>query len=278
MTWHARLQLRYEHVDARTVLRFEHDGPLRVLQSLYPEGDAICHNVLVHPPGGLVGGDAVDVQARVGGGAHALITTPGAARFYRSDGDLAIQRVHLALAPGSRLEWLPAETIAYDGCLGRNRLELELGAGAELIGWDVLALGLPQSGKPYAHGQLLQQIVWPGVWQDSGRIDATDRRLLDSPLGLGGHRCLATLFLARGGGLPRDRQEQALESARAVIDTAIGRDGLTAGATCIGGSIIVVRVVAPLVEPAMALVRQIRAVWRQVAWQLPPTVPRIWAT
>src|SRR5215217_9153785 len=99
MSWHAHLHLDYRQESARSVARFRHDGPLRILQTLYPEGDAICHNVLVHPPGGLVGGDVLDIDVHVGEGAHGLVTTPGASRFYRSDGATAMQRTRLALAP-----------------------------------------------------------------------------------------------------------------------------------------------------------------------------------
>ncbi|RYY70349.1 MAG: urease accessory protein UreD, partial [Comamonadaceae bacterium] len=77
MPWHARLQLDYSNESDRTVARFRHDGPLRILQSLYPEGDAICHNVLVHPPGGLVGGDTLQIDVTGAAGSHGLITTPG---------------------------------------------------------------------------------------------------------------------------------------------------------------------------------------------------------
>jgi hypothetical protein len=68
MPWHASLQLDYTLEGTRTVARHAHNGPLRILQSLYPEGDAVCHNVLVHPPGGLVGGDTLDITATVGPG------------------------------------------------------------------------------------------------------------------------------------------------------------------------------------------------------------------
>lgn len=91
--------------------RHEHNGPLRILQSLYPEGDAVCHNVLVHPPGGLVGGDTLNLQITAGGASHGLITTHGATRFYRSNGELALQRTHITLAGQARLEWLPLEAI-----------------------------------------------------------------------------------------------------------------------------------------------------------------------
>jgi len=97
MTWHASLSLNYTLEAERTVARFIHNGPLRILQSLYPEGDGVCHNVLVHPPGGLVGGDTLDIRSVVGANAHALVTTPGATRFYRSQGDRAVQRTALRL-------------------------------------------------------------------------------------------------------------------------------------------------------------------------------------
>ncbi|MBH2010538.1 MAG: urease accessory protein UreD, partial [Xanthomonadaceae bacterium] len=91
MTWNATLALDYTRQAEKTVAHFRHSGPLRILQSLYPEGDGICHNVIVHPPGGLVGGDTLDLAFSAGPGAHGLVTTPGATRFYRSTGEPALQ-------------------------------------------------------------------------------------------------------------------------------------------------------------------------------------------
>ena len=93
MSWIARLNLDYSLEAGRSVARHAHDGPLRILQSLYPEGDRICHNVLVHPPSGLVGGDTLDMHVTVGQGAQGLVTTPGATRFYRSEAGLASRYV-----------------------------------------------------------------------------------------------------------------------------------------------------------------------------------------
>ena len=93
MAWRADLKLDYTLESQRTVARFLHQGPLRILQSLYPEGDQICHNVMVHPPGGLVGGDTLDIQVSVAEGAHGLVSTPGATRFYKSGGQAATQQV-----------------------------------------------------------------------------------------------------------------------------------------------------------------------------------------
>ena len=276
MPWHARLQLDYALEGARTVARFAHHGPLRILQSLYPEGGAVCHNVLVHPPGGLVGGDTLDITATVAAGAHGLVTTPGATRFYRSTGPLALQRTHLTLAEGARLEWLPLEALCYNACHAENHLTLQLARGAECMGWDVTALGLPHANQPFETGRFVQHLEVPGMWLERGLIDATDDRLLNSPLGLAGHRCMASMFLAAGTALSRTRRDAALDAARAMMD-AHPQVKATAGATSPNDRMVVVRVLAPQVEPAMKLLKAVRAAWREALWGLDAAAPRIWA-
>jgi urease accessory protein len=275
MTWHARLQLDYALEASRTVVRHQHDGPLRILQSLYPEGDAVCHNVLVHPPGGLVGGDTLDINATVVPGAHGLITTPGATRFYKSAGELALQRTRLTLAEGARLEWLPLEALCYNACQAENRLTMDLAPGAELMGWDVTALGLPGANQPFATGRFQQHIEVPGLWLERGLIDAADPLLLDSPLGLAGHRCIASIFFIAGSPLERNRRQAALDVAREVIHAH--PLAATAGATSPNGQVVIVRALAPVVEPAMDLMRRVRAAWRGHFWDLAAANPRIWA-
>ena len=275
MPWHASLQLDYTLEGTRTVARHAHNGPLRILQSLYPEGDAVCHNVLVHPPGGLVGGDTLDITATVGPGAHGLVTTPGATRFYRSTGERALQRTHLTLAEGARLEWLPLEALCYNACNAENHLTLNLAPGAECMGWDVTALGLPHAGQPFDTGRFVQHIEAPGLWLERGVIDAADHRLLESPLGLAGQRCMASLFFVVGTPLERARRDTALDAARAVMDAHALK--ASAGATSPNGQVLVVRALAPQVEPAMQLLQQVRAAWRAALWQLCAEPPRIWS-
>ena len=275
MPWHASLQLDYTLEGTRTVARHAHNGPLRILQSLYPEGDAVCHNVLVHPPGGLVGGDTLDITATVGPGAHGLVTTPGATRFYRSTGERALQRTHLTLAEGARLEWLPLEALCYNACNAENHLTLNLAPGAECMGWDVTALGLPHAGQPFETGRFVQHIEAPGLWLERGVIDAADHRLLESPLGLAGQRCMASLFFVTGRPLDRARRDTALDAARAVMDAHALK--ASAGATSPNGQVLVVRALAPQVEPAMQLLQQVRAAWRAALWQLDAEPPRIWS-
>jgi urease accessory protein len=282
MGWHAALRLDYT-CDAfgpgapersATRARSSHRGPLRVLKALYPEGSAICHHVLVHPPAGLVGGDRLEVEAHLGPGSHALLTTPGATRWYRSGGEDAIQQVRLHLGAGARLEWLPLETLVYDGARAVNNLQVTLASGAAMLGWDLLALGLPAAEAPFATGRFDQRIAIDGLWLEQARIDAADRLLLDSPLGLAGQRALATAWLAWGGDPAEARITQAIEGARALIEAS----GVFAGVTRAQPRLLVLRALADRVEPLFDLLRPIRAAWRSAAWDLPAAEPRVWRT
>jgi len=275
MAWHARLALHYERQGLRTVARHHHEGPLRILRSLYPEGDAICHNVLVHPPSGLVGGDTLDIDITLDAGTHGLVTTPGATRFYRTDDAAAVQRTQVRVADGARLEWLPLEALCYSGCRAENHLTLSLAPGAQAIGWDVVALGLPAAERPFETGSLLQHLEIAGVWLERAQIAADDARLMDGPLGLAGQRCIATLFLGAGSPLAPALREQALELAREVIEAHPLR--AQAGATAPDPAVVVVRVLAPVVEPALHLLKAVRSAWRHALWGLAANPPRTWA-
>jgi urease accessory protein len=273
--WHGELALDYRCASGRTIVRDRHSGPLRVLRALHPEG-GVCHSVLVHPPGGIVGGDVLAITATLGEGAHALVTTPGATRFYRSAGAAASQSLDVVAEAGSRLEWLPLETIAYSGCDASNRMRFALAAEAETIGWDVTALGLPASAQPFAAGRFAQSIELPGRWLERATIAAGDARLLDSPLGWAGRRVLATMWFASGSALAPPRRDALLEAARELARAHPLR--ATSGATAPHDDVVVVRALADRVEPAMALLRTIWQAWRQVAWQLDAVQPRVWAT
>ncbi len=275
MGWHGSLALDYRAVGARTVAHDRHDGPLRVLKSLYPEG-GVCHSVLVHPPGGMVGGDHLAIAVALAPATHALITTPGATRFYRSSGAAAEQSTAIDAAAGSRLEWLPLETIAYSGCEATNRVRCTLAPGAEMIGWDVTALGLPASDLPFVAGRFTQSIELPGRWLDRATIRADDTRLLASPLGWGGRRVLATMWFAAGEPIADARRDALLADARTTVHAhALAA---AAGATSPQDMVVVVRALADRVEPAMDLLVRIWRGWRLVAWGLEASVPRVWST
>lgn len=278
--WHARLNLEYARREApvaQTVLSFRHEGPLRVLQSLYPEGERICHNVLVHPPGGLVGGDALEIQAHLAAGTHALVTTPGATRFYRSQKGLAQQTIRVHLETDARLEWLPLETIAYPDCDGLNQAIFQLDPGAEMMAWDLTALGLPGANQPYTRGKFLQHLEIEGVWRERGRLDAEDTALLASPLGLAGYRCMGTLVLAAGTAWHPSQRDALLEAARDCIAEQEDAEAGIAGVTAAHGQVLVLRTLSHWVEPSQRLLRAVWAAWRERAWAIPAQAPRLWA-
>lgn len=281
MTWHAQLSLDYRKSQGKTLLDFSHNGPLRILQSLHPEGDAVCHNVLVHPPGGVAGGDDLDITVNVQQDAHALVTTPGATRFYKTSGDSAIQRTVIKMEDGARLEWLPLENIAYSGCLAENRLQLQLAPKAELIGWDITALGLPAADLPFERGAFTQhlELLSPAgsysPWLERGCIAADDRRLLQSPIGLAGHTCLTAMFFIAGSPINTGARELFLSQSREIA--AAHTLSATCGITSPHTQVIVLRVLAHHTEQAMNLCKQVRGAWRELAWGLPNVSPRIWA-
>jgi urease accessory protein len=280
VAWHAQLDLHYASTSTsegapRTDVKFTHSGPLRILQSLYPEGPGICHNVLVHPPGGIVGGDTLDLKIRVEADAHALITTPGATRFYKSMGEAGTQQMHARLETGARLEWLPLETILHSGCNAHNTAVFDLAPGAEMLGWDITALGLPHANLPFVRGCLQQHIEVKDAWLERALIDAADTRLLTSPLGLAGNLCMGTLFFATGEAITRERREHLLEVMRSSI--AGHSLATTTGATAPNPRVIAVRTLAPMVEPAMDLMRRVWLATRQAAWGMGKVAPRIWS-
>jgi urease accessory protein len=221
-----------------------------------------------------VGGDTLDMRVTVGSGAHGLVTTPGATRFYRSEAGLATQQVHARVESGARLEWLPLEAIAYNDCDALNRTVFDLAPGAEMMAWDITAFGLPAADLPYVQGTFRQHLEIPGVWLERGTLSATDTRLMDSPLGLAGQRCMATLVFAAGSAIGAERSERALAVAREALEASPLR--LTAGATSPHKQVIVLRTLSPVTEPAMHLLRQVWAAWRGEMWALPGAVPRLW--
>jgi urease accessory protein len=185
--------LRYEKRDARTVLASRrHDGPLVVQKALYPEGDGVCHSLIVHPPAGIAGGDELVLDVEAGARAHALLTTPGAAKWYRSAGPWAKQQLRLEAKAGACLEWLPQETILFDGSLASMRTSIALAAGASYIGWEILCFGRTGSGERYEHGRcrVATDIAREGVplWRERGDV------ALESAVAIGRRSVCGTLL------------------------------------------------------------------------------------
>jgi urease accessory protein len=154
--WHAELQLGFSARADRTVLSHrKHIGPLRVQRPFYPEG-APCHVYLIHPPGGIAGGDHLQLRVTLDAGAHALITTPAATKFYRAAlGRKSVLHQRLQLK-SAVLEWLPQENIFFDQAQARTHTCIELDTQSRFIGWELSCYGRRASGEGFDSGQLRQ--------------------------------------------------------------------------------------------------------------------------
>lgn len=226
--WKAHLHVEYALRDGKTTLvGRRHSGPLQVQKSLYPEGSGICHTLVLHPPGGIAGGDHLDIRADLAAGCHALITTPGAAKWYRSGGDKAHQEIKLTVADSACLEWLPQETILFDGALAQMHTLIDLHGNSTYLGWEITCLGRTASGENFLEGTWRQRtaVSCNGslLWEENGMLYGNDP-LLKSPIGLAGHPVTAT-FLAVG----KDVGEDLLEACRQVniVDGNSDRCGIT---------------------------------------------------
>ncbi len=274
--WQARLQLGFERLDdgggARTVLRrLGQFGPLTVQKPLYPEGPLRCHAIVLHPPGGIAGGDQLELGITVGEGAEALLTTPGAAKWYASVGPEARQRIQLSVAAGGCLEWLPQESIVFDGAQAQSEVEISLGKGARLAYWDIVCLGRPSNALPFTRGAWRQSLRIRGAdgrvrFLERGRLQGGDA-LLSSPMGLAGLPVMGTLILA--GQLDRDR----LAAVRELPSPA----GVQLGWTQLE-DLIVLRALASQAEPLRAAFVQAWQALRPECLGRPAVLPRIWAT
>ncbi|WIE51249.1 urease accessory protein UreD [Pseudomonas sp. GM17] len=212
-SWPAELELGYARFgDSTRPVQRRHKGPLRVQKHLYAEGPEVCQHIIVHPPGGIAGGDRLQIRASVDRDAWVQLTSPGAAKWYRANGP-AYQTLELNVAAGATLEWLPQETIVFSAAQAELSTRIELHGDARLFYWDVVALGRPASDERFdlGHFQSHLDIRRDGqlLWHERQRIVGGDG-LLDSPIGLDGQPVFATL-LATG-----EIDSQLLERCRSL--------------------------------------------------------------
>ena len=222
MSWHAELDLRFRRQDHGTTLASRHLGPLRVQKALYPEGADTCHAIVLHPPGGIADGDSLELTVTVDNGAHALLTTPGAAKWYKAHGRRATQAIRLVV--DGILEWLPQETIVFDAADARSEIAIELGEKGAIIGWDIVALGRKAAGERFASGSFRQAIRLRHdgelQWLERTALAGSDP-LLDSPVGLMGRHVFGSVWAA-GPAWTDERLETLREQAGpAVVPTRL---------------------------------------------------------
>ncbi|AKU92440.1 Urease accessory protein UreD [Vulgatibacter incomptus] len=242
-----------------------------VQRALYPEGPDPCHAVVLHPPGGIAGGDDLRLRLELGPGSHALVTTPGAGRWYRTTGLEASQRVSI-VADGATIEWLPQETIVYDAARARMETEVELRGGGRFLGWEILCLGRTASGERFERGAIRQRTIIRRdgklVWSERGALTGGDP-LLASALGMRGRSVLATLILAGDAPGP-----DAIAACRAI---APEEDGADTGLSCFEG-LVLARYLGRSSERAKRWLRALWRILRPAGLGREAEIPRIWNT
>ena len=268
--WRAELSLEFACRGGRTVLASrEHRGPLVVQRPLYEEGEAVCQVVVVHPPGGIAGGDRLALRARAGEGARALLTMPGAAKWYRSAGPWATQNAELQVAPGAVLEWLPQETIVFRGARAQLHARIELTGDALFAGWEVVCFGRTAAGERFGAGHFGQatEVVHEGrmLFGEYAQIEGGSA-VLDSKAGLAGHPVSATMVVAG-----RDAGRALLAQLR-LVEPAPG---------CLGGvstlpGVTVARFLGHSAEAARAYFVALWKLARPALLGREAVPPRIW--
>lgn len=266
--WQARLELEFQAAAGRTVLaRRRHHGPLVVQRPFYPEG-GICHVYLVHPPGGIVGGDQLSLHTTLQPQSHALLTTPAATRFYRAGPHPAASLQQALHVHDATLEWLPQETILFDGARARAATQVHLHGQARFAGWEITCLGRPANGETFRSGTLAQDFLL----YHNGKPLLLDRlRLqggspaLSAPWGLDGAQALGTLLLFPAQAIDPDAVR------------ALQRPGVRHGVTRVQDALLC-RALATQAEPIRQLFTDIWLQLRPALLGQPAVAPRIWAT
>jgi urease accessory protein len=199
-SWEGRLELEYASQEKSTKLIHTHtQSPFRLQRPFYPEGDRVCHSIIVHTAGGMVGGDRLTSKINLQPHSHALITSAAAAKIYRSNGKPVQQETQITIAAGACLEWLPQETIAFAGADYAQKMQINLEPGAIWIGWDLTRFGRTARGEQFCAGQWRSHTeIWQAgkpIWCDRQRLIG-EPELLDSSNGLAGKAIVGSVVLA----------------------------------------------------------------------------------
>ncbi|MET0071219.1 MAG: urease accessory protein UreD [Candidatus Thiodiazotropha sp.] len=270
--WHAELRLGFRRSPRRTVLAERgHKGPMAVQRAFYPEGD-LCHVYLLHPPGGVAGGDRIDIRAEVAPGASALATTPGATKFYHSVGPQAAQHQHLKLAGGS-LEWLPQENILFPGARAELSTRVDLRDDAKFIGWEINCLGRPAIGERFDSGSAHFRftLLRDGLPLLHERLAIDSTKDLDAAAGLRGQPVIASLYATTWG---TTQDERLATQLRELIPEQNRRQ---MGITQVDG-LLIARYLGNSTEMARRLFIEIWKALRPAVLNRAPSIPRIWNT
>ena len=267
--WIAELELRFSKSKSKTFLSTrKHIGPLTIQRPFYPEGD-LCHLYLLHPPGGIVGGDQLSIEVNTDSNSSALLTTPGATKVYRtSDHKHSTINQNFIVAEDSSFEWLPMETIVFPGANSQFSSKLLLSGNARIAAWEVYCLGRPAINESFDFGSLNFSLeLWRDgmpILLDKLMIDKTE---LESVVGLRGFPVFGTFIISK-------TNKKVLETVRTMM---IETDSCVTGVTQIE-DIIIVRSLAKKTYLMQDLFKKIWQTVRPLVFEREASIPRIWAT
>ena len=269
----------------RIRLRFERDGEAtrlaelfqrQPLRALFPDparGD-VPLAALVNTSGGLVAGDEHRVQATAGPGARAVLAAQAAEKVYRAGdgpaGPLSCTvDVDLRAGTDAWLEWLPQETILFQGARLARTTRVHAAPGARVLAGEMLVLGRLARGERFTSGLLREawEIRLNGrlAWADRMELEGGFGHVLDSPSGFGGATASATLAYV---GPDADALLEPLREA-------LSEEGCRTGATLVGGVLLA----RWLAEDPLALRESFASAWlflRSRAGGLPGRMPVFW--
>ncbi|HEV7328505.1 MAG TPA: urease accessory protein UreD [Bosea sp. (in: a-proteobacteria)] len=269
-SWLAELELWFAPSAGKTrLVRRRHLGPLVVQRPFHPEKDGTCHVYLLHPPGGVAGGDRLDLRFHLDAGARALLTTPGATKFYRSEHGAGAQSTEIDVGAGAACEYLPQETIVFDGGDARMETHVSLAPDATYVGWDFLCLGRPAAGERFETGRLSQRVEirrdGKPIWFERLELHGSSP-LMAAAYSLAGQPTWGTMIYA--GAVA----EEAAEQVRA----AIGESAVFSVSQL--EEVVVCRYLGPRVADGKALFVRAWNVLRTLGQGKAADTPRIWAT
>ncbi|UJP04438.1 MAG: urease accessory protein UreD [Nitrosomonas sp.] len=271
----ARLALKFAAMDATTrLVERDHFGPLLVQKPLYPEGREVCHAVIIHPPGGVVGGDQLEIAINADEAAKVQITTPGAAKWYKANGHTSQQKISIRIGKRAALEWVPQETIFYNHANVAIDHQVTLEDDAVYVGCEILCFGRTAFGETFANGQIKQRtsIQRNGkiIWLEQIRLRGEDAAM-NGPLALSGKTVCATLLLA-GKTIPQSLLALVREEAEKCA-SGYGQVGISQLK-----SIIVARYLGNSSEVARHVMLHVWGLLRPELLGCAAIVPRMWCT
>jgi len=244
--------------------------PIRILCPAQPADEPPLAAVIT-TSGGLVGGDRIDVIARVGEGASAVVIAQAAEKIYRSTGADCQIRVDLTAEADSWLEWLPQETILFDQSRLRRRTVLNVAPTATALAGEMLVFGRLASGEVFRHGLLRDawEIRRDGrlIWADALQLDGNIVGQLDNPAAFDGARAMATAVVVC------DDPGRFLELARDITESDDG--DLRQAATVVNG-VLLLRWMGPDAQAVRHAFGQGWSILRQEIGGYTARLPRLW--